>query len=201
MMSSSFISKLRKIADPSPEVVSEKCDFCGQIIPPDHRHLVDLSSLKFMCACEMCTVIQAISGKYKPIPQRYLELENFIMSDDLWSEFMIPVNMAFFVYSSSRNGTVAYYPAPTGATESKLKLDAWKKLEDLNPVLSTLVPDLEGLLINRIDNISIYYIVPIDSCYKLIGMIKTSWKGIFGGKEVNDTIRKYFTELTERSNA
>jgi len=199
MVSSSLISKLRKIAIPVPEEEVEKCNFCGRILPSDHRHLVDLAAMKFMCTCEMCMITMAESEAYKPLPQRSLELEGFKMSDELWSDFLIPVNMAFFVVSSNRKGTVAYYPAPTGATESKLKMEPWNQLVQLNPVLSDLTPDLEALLVNRLDNSGQYYIVPIDSCYKLIGMIRISWKGIFGGQEVNDIIRQFFSELKEKS--
>lgn len=199
MVSSSLISKLRKIATPLPQQEVEKCDFCGRILSPDHRHLVDLSAMKFMCTCEMCMITMAESGTYKPLPQRSLELEGFNMSDALWADFLIPVNMAFFVLSSARNGAVAYYPAPTGATESKLKMEAWNQLAQLNPILNDLTPDVEALLVNRLDNTGQYYIVPIDSCYKLIGMIRVAWKGIFGGKEVNDLIRQFFSELKEKS--
>ena len=199
MVSSSLISKLRKIATPLPEEDVEKCDFCGRVLSPDHRHLVDLSAMKFMCTCEMCMITKAEYGIYKPLPQRFLKLEDFEMSDALWSDFLIPVNMAFFVASSSRNGTVAYYPAPTGATESKLKMEPWYQLVKLNPLLSGLTTDLEALLVNRLDATGQYYIVPIDSCYKLIGMIRIAWKGIFGGKEVNDIITQFFSELKEKS--
>jgi hypothetical protein len=65
--------------------------------------------------------------------------------------------------------------------------------------LKSLVPDLEALLINRLDETPEYFLVPVDSCYELIGRIRISWKGIFGGKEVNDTIREFFKNLKERS--
>ena len=199
MVSASLISKLRKIATPSLVEDVELCNFCGRILSPDHRHLVDLSLMKFMCTCEMCMVTLAENSSYKPLPQRSIELINFNLTDALWSDFLIPVNMAFFVQSSARNGAIAYYPAPTGATESKLKIEAWNQLVLLNPILEDLSPDLEALLINRLDDQGQYYIVPIDSCYKLIGMIRVAWKGIFGGKEVNDTIRKFFIELKSKS--
>lgn len=199
MVSSSLISKLRKIASPLPEEEVERCNFCGAILPADHRHLVDLSATKFMCTCEMCMITMAENGSYKPLPQRHLELQGFNMSDALWSDFLIPVNMAFFVLSSSRNGAVAYYPAPTGATESKLKMEAWNQLVQLNPILNDLTPDLEALIVNRLGTTGQYYILPIDSCYKLIGMIRISWKGIFGGPEVNNIINKFFSELKEKS--
>ena len=199
MVSASLISKLRKIATSTPVEEVEKCNFCGRTLSPDHRHLVDLSVKKFMCTCEMCMITMAENGTYKPIPQRHLELQGFNMSDALWSDFLIPVNMAFFVLSLSRNGAVAYYPAPTGATESKLKMEAWNQLVLLNPILNDLAPDLEALIVNRLGTTGQYYIVPIDTCYKLIGMIRVTWKGIFGGKEVNDIINQFFSELKEKS--
>jgi hypothetical protein len=199
MVSSSLVSKLRKLAIPLPRQEVEKCAFCGRILPPDHRHLVDLSAMKFICTCEMCLITNAESGNYKPLPQRYINLDGFNMSDQLWSDFLIPVNMAFFIRSVVKNGTVAYYPAPTGATESKLKMDAWNNLVELNPLLNDLAPDLEALLVNRLGDEGQYFIVPVDSCYKLIGMIRIAWKGIFGGKEVNDIINRFFIELKEKS--
>lgn len=198
MGTSTIFSNLRNMAV-APREAAEKCFFCGKIIPDDHRHLVDLTSMKFICTCEMCMITAMEKGTYKSLPQRYLLLECFKMPDELWSDFLIPVNMAFFVSSSARKGTVAYYPAPTGATESKLKMEPWAELQHLNPVLDDLIPDLEALLINRLNDISQYYIVPVDSCYKLIGMIRMAWKGIFGGKEVNTVIGNFFNELNQRS--
>lgn len=199
MDNTSIITKLRKIAKPLPQQEIEKCSFCGRRLPEDHRHLVDLSVMKFMCTCEMCMITMPAKGNYKPLPQRYLRLEDFNLPDELWADFLIPVNMAFFVMSTLRQGTVAYYPAPTGATESKLKMEPWQELKLLNPILNDLNPDLEALLINRLEDSNQYFIVPVDSCYKLIGMIRIAWKGIFGGTEVNQVINNFFKELNERS--
>ncbi|MEO6221198.1 MAG: DUF5947 family protein [Ginsengibacter sp.] len=199
MVSATLISKLRKIAFPIPEKEEEHCNFCNTILPPEHRHLADISVMRFLCTCDMCMIVQAVRGNYKPLPQRYLELTDFKMSDELWSDFLIPVNMAFFVLKSHQDGAVAFYPAPTGATESKLKMEPWDEMKQLNPVLNDLLPDLEALLMNRLDSTNKYFIVPIDSCYKLIGMIRTSWKGIHGGSEVNDIINKFFVGLEDKS--
>ncbi len=147
----------------------------------------------------MCLITLAESRKYKPLPQRFLRLEGFNMSDELWSDFLIPVSMAFFLVGSDRQGAVAYYPAPTGATESKLKMEPWNQLVQLNPILNDLTPTLEALLVNQLETPGQYYIVPIDSCYKLVGMIRTTWKGIFGGREVNDIISQFFSDLKEKS--
>lgn len=199
MVSASLISKLRKIAVPPPQDEKEHCNFCNAELPADHRHLVDINAMRFMCTCDMCMIMQAVKGNYKPLPQRSLELTDFKLSDELWSDFLIPVNMAFFVIKTNQSGAVAFYPAPTGATESKLKMEPWTEMQQLNPLLNDIVPDLEALLINRLDSTNKYFIVPIDSCYKLIGMIRTSWKGIHGGSEVTDIINKFFVELENKS--
>ncbi len=44
-----------------------------------------------------------------------------------------------------------------------------------------------------------YYIVPIDACYQLIGLIRLSWKGFDGGEEVRAKIDAFFSDLRLRS--
>src|SRR5579863_1894172 len=150
----SLISKLRKIAAPArPVKAQEKCFFCGAFLPETHSHLVDLGAMKFICTCEACKIIMSGKNGWTSLPTRYLALKDLNLSNELWADFLIPVNMAFFTISSSRNSAVAYYPGAAGATESKLKLDAWSRLVDLNPVLKSLAPDLEALLVNRLDEI------------------------------------------------
>jgi hypothetical protein len=200
MVQSSLISKLRKIAIPPAEKKGvEKCVFCGRILEEEHRHLVDLKTMHFMCTCEMCAITMAEANGYSPLPQRVLELNDFRMPDELWSDFLIPVNMAFMVSHSSTGNAIAYYPGPAGATQSKLKMEPWGRLVQLNPVLNDLLPDLESLLINRLNDSPQYFIVPVDNCYELIGRIRLSWKGIFGGREVNDTINDFFDKLKQKS--
>ena len=64
-----------------------------------------------------------------------------------------------------------------GATESLLELDAWEALEAANPVLATLEPDVEALLVNRARGAREHWLVPIDECYALVGLIRTRWRG------------------------
>lgn len=199
-VSSSLISKLKNIKERSQEIEEELCNFCGKTISPDHRHLLDINTGKFKCACEVCTIIQSVHG-YKLIPDHYNYLKDFIMPEELWSEFMIPVNMAFFVFNSAQNGIVTYYPAAAGATESKLKMEAWKKLEQLNPVIKKLSKDVEALLLNRLGDAGEYFIVPIDCCYKLIGTLRSHWHGIHGGREVDEAIANFFYQLKVKVNA
>jgi hypothetical protein len=41
--------------------------------------------------------------------------------------------------------------------------------------------------------------VPIDECYRLVGLIRVHWKGLSGGSEVWREIRKFFDSLKARS--
>ena len=66
-----------------------------------------------------------------------------------------------------------------------------------NPVLSELEPDVEALLVNRVGAArgsapAEYYMVPIDDCYKLVGLIRIHWRGLSGGTEVWQEIGELF---------
>ncbi len=41
--------------------------------------------------------------------------------------------------------------------------------------------------------------VPIDECYSLVGLIRMRWKGLGGGTEVWEEIKRFFAELDRRS--
>ncbi|MDQ3238637.1 MAG: DUF5947 family protein, partial [Actinomycetota bacterium] len=94
---------------------------------------------------------------------------------------------------------VAYYPSPMGPTESLLELEAWEELEESNPVLKDMERDVEALLVNRARGASEHFLVPLDECYKLVGLIRTRWRGFSGGREVWDDITEFFDELRRRA--
>jgi Family of unknown function (DUF5947) len=181
----------------------EHCELCSEIIPKDHRHLLDLSSRALICACQACSLLFSDEGsgggKYRLVPRRYLSLIDFQMTNQQWDELMIPVNMAFIFRSSGSKHVMAFYPSPAGATESLLDLEGWEMLASSNPVLLDLVPDVEALLINRVKNAREHYIVPIDACYELVGLIRLSWKGLSGGTETWEAIGEFFENIRAKS--
>lgn len=91
------------------------------------------------------------------------------------------------------------YPSPAGATESLLALDAWNDVADKNPVLKKMRPDVEALLVNRVGDYREYFIAPIDECYRLVGLIRLSWRGLSGGADVWREIDCFFEALKSRS--
>ena len=207
----STFSSLRRFAEEeseraakeAAEAAQEHCDLCGEPIPPEHRHLLDVSTREIMCTCRPCSILfdseAASEGKYRLIPDRHLFLEDFEMSDAQWESLRVPVDMAFFFYSTPAERVVAFYPSPMGPTESLLKLGAWEELERCNEVLKGMERDVEALLVNRVRGAREHFLGPIDECYSLVGLIRMHWRGFTGGQEVWEEIGRFFEELRRRS--
>lgn len=107
--------------------------------------------------------------------------------------------MAFFFHDSAAERVVVFYPSPGGAVESQLDQATWIRLEGANPVLGRLAHDVEALLVDRTGEARDHWLVPIDDCYALVGLIRTRWKGLAGGPEVWHEITQFFTDLHRRA--
>ncbi len=121
------------------------------------------------------------------------------MSDSQWDGMMIPIGIAFLFQSSIVNRVMAIYPSPAGPVESMLTLDAWEEIAAENPALRTMECDVEGLLVYRVGTAREHFIIPIDECFKLIGLIRMKWKGFSGGMEMWQEIGKFLERLKDRS--
>jgi hypothetical protein len=44
-----------------------------------------------------------------------------------------------------------------------------------------------------------YFLLPIDECFKLVGLIRTHWRGLSGGAVVWEELAQYFSSLRERA--
>jgi hypothetical protein len=181
----------------------ERCDFCSIPVGPEHSHLIELAARRILCACRPCYIVfepeGAAMGKYRPIPSRYAEIPEFAVADGVWDALAIPIGLAFFFNNSLENRMVAFYPGPAGATESLLPLDTWSEIASSHPLLSTVLPDVEAVLIQRTPGASRCFVVPVDAAYELVGIIRSTWKGFDGGEEAHRRIGEYFERLSARS--
>jgi len=188
-----------------PREPMEQCEVCSEAIrpDPDHPHLLDMTTRQVICVCTACSL--SIGGehgsgrRYRVIPERIHALPDFQMTDAIWDGVLIPVGMAFFFFNSAEDKMMAYYPSPAGATESLLSPEAWQTIIEANPTLAGMEPDVEALLVNRVRGAHDYYRVPIDECYRLVGLVRMYWQGLSGGTEVWEEIGKFFAALTRRA--
>ena len=185
---------------------AEKCELCKIDLAPEHQHLLEPAARKLICACDACAILfsHREGAKFKRVPRDVRFLNDFRITDGQWESLMIPIGMAFFYDSSVQNKVVAFYPSPAGATESLLNLDSWKEIVEHNPVLKNMEPDVEALLVNRVNPTHGFsgascYVVPIDECYRLVGLIRSNWQGFSGGTEVWQKIESFFGDLRRKA--
>jgi hypothetical protein len=190
---------LGRLARPAPVLEAEKCEVCGSSLSEDHRHLLELGERRILCACEPCIAMRSGVDNYCPVGTRTLWLDEFDFPDELWAAFQLPIGLAFFLRSTGTNSVVALYPSPAGATESELHLESWEALVARNPILEQLDSDGEALVVNRMTDPPEHAIVPIDECYRLVGLIKSNWTGISGGDAISDAVPLFFKHVRRKA--
>jgi hypothetical protein len=186
-----------------PRVVREHCALCAIVLADEHPHLVEVPTHRLVCACDGCALLfdGRAAGRYRRVPRRVRSLPELRLTDEAWESLQLPINLAFFLRSTPAGRVVALYPSPAGATESLVAAEAWGTIAAENSFLRDLEPDVEGLLVNRIGESREYYRVGIDHCYRLIGLIRSHWRGLSGGAMVWGEIAGFFEGLREQSHA
>ena len=185
----------------------ETCEMCSRELGSEHAHLLETVSRKLICSCEACAILFGGNQnlKFKRVPRDVRFLSDFRLSDAQWDSLMIPIEMAFLFYSTPHGKVMAYYPSPAGPTESLLSLETWNDVIEENVVLNELRSDVEALLVNRVGAARgvkpEYYVLPIDECYKLVGLIRMHWRGLSGGTEVWGEVGSFFTALKVKAGA
>lgn len=203
---------LRRFLERPEVVVQERCELCATPVPAEHPHLVEITDRRMLCACGPCGLLFSEPGprlRYRRVPDRYVVDPGFTLSDSQWDELQIPVGMAFFLFNSARDMMIACYPSPAGATESELELDAWSSGVGAGALAGDLLPDVEALLVRRGDagrsgdpsqgDRAECLLVPIDACYRLVGLVRMHWRGFDGGSEAWTAIDAYFDDLRDRA--
>jgi Family of unknown function (DUF5947) len=202
-LSSPRLQRLARRPAPPIDAEPERCQLCAAPVGEEHRHLVSLQTREIMCACRPCSLLfdrdGAGGGQLRLIGDRRLKLEDFVLDETTWAALQIPVQIAFFFVNSVIGRVVALYPSPMGATESSLQLDAWQQVARRNPVLATMEPDVEALLVDRARGACRQWLVPIDDCYRLVALIRTRWRGLRGGAEVWTAIDDFLARIDSRS--
>lgn len=172
-----------------------RCELCGSGVSPEHSHLLEVGSRRILCACSNCRLT---GGRFRLVPTRYVQAAGMAIAPAHWESLAVPVGLAFFLSDSHLGRVVACYPSPAGPAESLLPLDAWPALLREYPWMTDLAPDVEALLVRRMDNSYRCFIVPIDACYELVGRIRQAWTGFGGGASVDREIDLFFQSIAEK---
>ena len=180
---------------------AERCEMCREVLGERHGHVVDLEKRSLSCTCRACYLLftheGAAGGRYRAVPEHVYHDPGRPLTDADWNELQIPVAMAFFFYNSALGRVVAGYPSPGGATECELDLAAWDRLAAVYPLLGTLAPDVEAILVNRRDNE--VFLIPVDECYALVGELRMKWQGFDGGAEARAALAAFLDGLRRRA--
>lgn len=193
------LAALRRFVNGPTEV--ECCDLCALALTEHHQHMIDPESRRLLCACDACAILFASSGetKYRRVPRDVRLLSDFSLSDQAWNSLAIPIGLVFIFRSSVSDEVLAVYPSPAGPTETVLDRESWHEIVAENPALTRLIPDVEALLVNRMNGAREYFLIPIDECYKLAGIVRAYWRGFSGGEEGWHQITRFFDRLKEHS--
>lgn len=192
------LAALRRFTRAQPPV--ERCELCGATLAPHHPHLIERQSRRISCSCPACALLFCgqQGARYLRVPRRVLPLTDFAFTDLEWEEMMLPIGLAFFILDQNRRA-VALYPGPAGVVESLIPLNSWSSRVAAHPTLVAIEPEVEALLVNRIGADHAYFLVPIDECYRLAGLIRKNWRGLSGGPDVWAAVAAFFAELRQKS--
>jgi len=194
---------LRQLARPrtieTPAV--ERCELCSLGLAERHRHLLEIATRKILCACDACALtFQGVEGgRFKAVPRDLIGLLNFRLSDGTWASLGLPINLAFICEDSTNHRRTAFYPSPAGMTDCTVSPEVWEALADANPALRRIAPDVEALMIHRLNGARDYFIAPIDRCYEVAGLVRSRWRGMTGGDALWEDLRKFFSTLKEEA--
>lgn len=186
------LSRFVGAAEPAPVADPvERCELCGRPAGEQHGHVVDVENRSLMCACRPCYLLftrpESAGGRFRSVPERYAYDPDRPITRPEWDAVGIPVGSVFFLRGDS--GVHAFYPSPAGATECELDLAVFATLARDHPLLNAAQPEVEAVLVRgEADGPIEAFVVPIDTCYELVGTVRMLWRGFDGGSEARAAI-------------
>ena len=176
---------------------------CGVAVAEAHGHVADTQEHRLLCVCRPCFLLFSADGaggaRFRGVGTTVRVVDDLVLGETDWAALEIPVELAFFFSQGDPPTYAAFYPAPSGATESTLDLAAWQDVLAANPSLAAVQPDVEAVLLRHHEDGLTCYVTPVDVCYELVGIVRAHWVGLAGGAEVWSRIDAFFEGLAQRS--
>jgi hypothetical protein len=202
----SAVTGLRRYARRAPVVSLDhpaaRCEMCGAVLGR-HAHVAALAERELRCVCRPCGLLftpdGAGAGRIRTVPERYLIDPAHPVSGADWDLLQIPAMPVFLFDNSELGRVVACYPSPAGATESLLDLGEWARLRLAYPLLREPAADVEAVFVTRSSAGLETYLVPIDACFAVVGMVRLHWRGPDGGAAIRAAMTEFRQNLRARS--
>lgn len=178
------------------------CELCGGALEPEHGHVVDVAIHTPLCACRACTLALdgRRAGRHRAVSNEVRWDENLMLTDGEWAALGVPVALALLQRRSSPPEWVALFPSPAGPVEAEPAEAGWTRVLAARPALLDLEPEVEALLVRRERTGRVEsFVVPIDACYRLIGLVRSHWRGFDGGDEARAEVERFFEDLRRRA--
>jgi hypothetical protein len=179
----------------------QRCELCALPIAAEHRHVVDCTARKLLCACTPCTLaFSKEHGRFRTVPDQVRVDPAWVIDDRRLQALGVPVGLAFFLRPSSTKRWMAVFPSPAGATEAELEDAAWEAFASGSPLTAGIADDVEALFVRRTrDGQCSCFVVPVDVCYELTALLRRRWRGIDGGDDARDAVDDFVRRLGERA--
>jgi hypothetical protein len=201
---------LRRVMQPRERAApGERCEMCSEDITARHSHVANIAEHRLLCTCRGCYLLFTVPGagglRMRAVPEDYRLASDFAFTQAQWDSLAVPVDLAFVFKQSDADAAqplhlVACYPSPAGATESELDLSMWDDIVASSKSLSDIEPDVQAVLLRRTPELGfVCFVVPVDACYELVGVVRQHWVGFQGGAEVWAHIDEFFNDLYRRA--
>ncbi|MBE1495637.1 hypothetical protein H4696_002737 [Amycolatopsis lexingtonensis] len=177
----------------------EACELCGTPVAGRHAHVVDTGRRGLLCACRACFLrcTRCDGARYRAVPERYLWDPAHPVACLDWRALGVPAGFAFVLRRGTR--VTAFQPGPAGAAETTLPADLWTDIAAGHPLLAAAEPDVEAIVFRGAERTTDCFLVPVDACYRLTGVVRRFWTGPDGGPEMHDRVGELFAEIRRRA--
>jgi hypothetical protein len=179
-----------------PSTAHERCTLCSAPIGAKHDHLDSPERREIACACDGCALIIPSSeyARYRRVP-RGVQRVGVVDVAGWLDRLNVPVGIVAIV-RDDRDGARLAYPGPAGLVEATVDPAVWSALCSDVPAVAGLVPETEALVWSALTQEVLR--TGIDVVFRLVGELRTHWRGIHGG-EGPAALARVLAELVEEA--
>jgi len=208
MSTSGGLGALRRLRD-GRAGAEERCELCGEPFGRGHGHLLELPGRQLRCCCRACRLLfehpGAGAGRLRTIPPGVRPFADAV-AGSWWTRLGVPVGVAFVVVADDGQPS-AGFPGAAGTAWAELDRVTWAAFGEAHPEAAGLLAEVQAVLIHlpsssnrRSGGLGVGdrgqgWIVPVDTCFELVGALRQAWRGFDGGPEAGAVLDRFLGRL------